>query len=62
MIRAAIIFFLIAILAFVFGAYGIAGISIEIGKILLGVFIAFAILSFVIGFARGDRLYSSHRK
>ncbi len=47
MIRAAIAFFILALVAVLFGAYGIAGISIEVGKILLMVFLALAILSFV---------------
>ena len=47
MIRAAIAFFALALLAVLFGAYGIAGVSIEVGKILLMVFLALAVLSFV---------------
>lgn len=47
MVRAAITFFVLAILAFLFGAYGIAGLSVEIGKILLMVFLALAVLSFL---------------
>ncbi|WII72078.1 DUF1328 domain-containing protein [Bdellovibrio sp. 22V] len=48
MLRAAIIFFVIAIVAFIFGASGIAGMSMEIGRILLMVFLALAIISFLI--------------
>ena len=47
MLQAAIIFFVLAIVAMVFGAYGIAGLSVGIGKILLLVFLILAILSFV---------------
>ena len=47
MVRAAIIFFVLSIVSFFFGAYGIAGISMEIGKILLLVFLALAVLSFI---------------
>lgn len=47
MVRAAITFFALAVLAFLFGAYGVAGLSIEIGKILLMVFLALAVLSFL---------------
>ncbi|HAZ12830.1 MAG TPA: DUF1328 domain-containing protein, partial [Bdellovibrionales bacterium] len=32
MLRAAIAFFVLAIVAILFGAYGIAGLSVEIGK------------------------------
>lgn len=47
MIRAAISFFVLAIVAFIFGAYGIAGISMEIGRILLFVFLVLAAVSFI---------------
>lgn len=50
MLRAAIAFFIIAIVAFIFGAVGIAGISMEIGRLLLLVFLALAIISFLINF------------
>ncbi len=36
MLRAAIVFFVIALLAIIFGATGFAGVSMEIGKLLLG--------------------------
>ncbi len=39
MIRAAIAFFVLALFAFVLGANGIAGLSMEIGKILVFVFL-----------------------
>lgn len=47
MLRAAIIFFLMGLLAYLFGLYGIAGVSIDIGKLLLLVFVIFATISFV---------------
>lgn len=47
MVRAAIAFFILALVAFVLGATGIAGLSIEIGKILLVVFLVLAVLSFL---------------
>lgn len=53
MLRAAIIFFVLGLVAMLFGAYGIAGVSIEVGKVLLMVFIVLAILSFVVGLIRG---------
>lgn len=53
MLRAAITFFVLGLVAMLFGAYGIAGISIELGKILLMVFIALAVLTFLVGIARG---------
>lgn len=48
MLRAAIAFFILAIVAFIFGASGIAGMSMEIGRILLFVFLVLAVISFVI--------------
>jgi len=47
MIRAAIIFFVLALVSVLFGAYGIAGLSIAAGRLLLMVFLALAVLSFV---------------
>lgn len=57
MLRAAIIFFIIAIVAFIFGASGIAGMSMEIGRLLLLVFLVLAIISFLINLMgrRGHR-------
>ena len=54
MLRAAITFFVLGLVAMLFGAYGIAGVSIELGKVLLMVFIVLAILSFVVGLIRGN--------
>lgn len=53
MIRTAVSFFILAIIAFVFGAYGIAGISMEIGRILLFVFLVLAALTFIGGLITG---------
>jgi uncharacterized membrane protein YtjA (UPF0391 family) len=55
MIRAAIAFFVLAIIAVVLGATGIAGISMEIAKVLLGVFLLLAILSFLTSIVTGRR-------
>ncbi|KYG66935.1 hypothetical protein AZI86_07880 [Bdellovibrio bacteriovorus] len=57
MLRAAIAFFVLAIVAFIFGASGIAGMSMEIGRILLFVFLVLAVISFVINLVstRGSR-------
>ena len=53
MIRAAISFFIIAIVAFLLGANNIAGLSLEIGKILLIVFLVLAVLSFLFAVITG---------
>lgn len=55
MIRLAITFFIIALIAFVLGAYGIAGLSMEIGRILLVVFIVLAIISYLGGTLSGRK-------
>jgi uncharacterized membrane protein YtjA (UPF0391 family) len=55
MLRAAIIFFVIAIVAMLFGMNNIAGISAEVGKTLLYVFLALAVISFVISLFSGRR-------
>ncbi|QDK38852.1 DUF1328 domain-containing protein [Bdellovibrio sp. NC01] len=48
MLRAAIAFFILAIVAFVLGANGVAGLSVEIGRMLLIVFLVLAVISFFI--------------
>lgn len=53
MLRAAIIFFVLALVAVLFGATGFAGVSMEIGKGLLFVFLIMALISFVVGMLRG---------
>lgn len=55
MLQAAVAFFVLAILAMIFGASGIAGVSMEIGRILLFVFLALAVVSFVFGLVSGRR-------
>ncbi len=47
MVQAAISFFVLALIAFLFGANGIAGVSMEIGKVLLVVFLILAAISCV---------------
>lgn len=55
MLRAAIAFFILAIVAYIFGAIGIAGLSVEIGRILLFVFLALAVISFIINLVSGRK-------
>lgn len=55
MLRAAIIFFAIALLAIIFGATGFAGVSMEIGKTLLGVFLVLAVISFIFSLVSGKK-------
>ena len=53
MVRAAISFFVIALVAYFLGANGIAGLSIEVGKILLIVFLALSVVSFLVAAVSG---------
>jgi len=57
MLRAAIAFFVLAIVAFILGASGVAGMSMEIGKLLLTIFLVLAVISFIIDLVsrRGSR-------
>jgi hypothetical protein len=56
MLKASITFFLLGIFSMVLGAYGIAGLSIDIGKIFLAIFMLFATISFIINFISGRRI------
>jgi uncharacterized membrane protein YtjA (UPF0391 family) len=49
MLNAAITFFVLALVAFILGATGFAGLSMEIGRTLLFVFLVLAVASFVAG-------------
>jgi uncharacterized membrane protein YtjA (UPF0391 family) len=53
MVRAAVLFFVLGLVAILFGATGFAGVSIEIGKTLLFVFLILAAISFVISLRTG---------
>lgn len=55
MLRASISFFVIGILAYVLGAYNIAGLSIDIGKIMLIIFLVLAVLSFLLTLITGKK-------
>ncbi len=55
MFRAALVFFALAILAYILGATGVAGVSMEIGRILLVVFLVLAALGAAVGLISGGR-------
>lgn len=55
MLRAAIAFFIIGLLAMFLGMSGIAGVSLELGRFLLYIFIALAVISVVVGLVTGRR-------
>lgn len=55
MLRASIVFFVIALVAIIFGATGFAGVSMDIAKTLLGVFLVLAIISFIVSLITGRK-------
>ena len=44
MLQAAIMFFTLGLVAMLFGAFGIAGVSSELGEMILSVFFIFALI------------------
>jgi uncharacterized membrane protein YtjA (UPF0391 family) len=52
MLHYAVVFFVIALIAAVFGFGGIAAGAVEIAKILFFIFLVVALVTFVIGLAR----------
>jgi len=55
MLRAALAFFILALVAIIFGASGFAGVSMDIGKTLLVVFLVLAAISFIGSLVTGRR-------
>jgi uncharacterized membrane protein YtjA (UPF0391 family) len=55
MLRAAIGFFVLALISFVLGMNNLAGMSMEIGRILISVFVVLAIISLIAGLVSGRR-------
>jgi uncharacterized membrane protein YtjA (UPF0391 family) len=55
MLRAAIAFFILALVAMLLGVTGIAGLSMEIGKLLLMVFLILAVISFIAHLVTGGK-------
>jgi uncharacterized membrane protein YtjA (UPF0391 family) len=49
----AIVFFIIALVAYVLGARGVAGMSAGIGRTLLFVFLVLAVIMLIISFVNG---------
>ena len=54
MLRAALVFFVLGLIAVLFGAGNVAGVSIEIGETLLGVFLILAVISLVASFVTSN--------
>lgn len=61
MLRAAISFFILAIVAYLFGFNGIMGISLEIGRLLLVVFVGLAIISYIASVISKNKIESNER-
>lgn len=55
MLRAAIAFFILGLIAILFGANGIAGLSMDAGKLLLAVFVVLAVVSLVFNAVSGRK-------
>jgi uncharacterized membrane protein YtjA (UPF0391 family) len=55
MLRAAIAFFVLALVAMLLGANGIAGLSASIGNTLLWVFLVLAVISFIVSLIGGRK-------
>jgi uncharacterized membrane protein YtjA (UPF0391 family) len=55
MLRAAIVFFILALVALLLGATGFAGMSMEIGKSLLLVFLVLSAISFLVSLFGGNK-------
>ena len=53
MVRTAVVFFLLALVSMLLGAYGIAGVSMEAGKLLLITFMVLAGVSLIAGLMTG---------
>ena len=60
MLRAAITFFILGLIGIVLGATGFAGVSMEIGRLFVIVFMILAVVSFVASIVtgRGSKLPS----
>lgn len=56
MLQAAIVFFVLALVAILFGATGFAGLSMDVGITLLSVFLVLAFISFVVSLFRSRNI------
>ncbi len=53
MLRAALLFFVLGLVAMLLGATGVAGLSMEVGRLVLYVFLALTVISLVVGLVTG---------
>ena len=56
MLRAAIAFFVLGLVAILLGANGIGGLSVDIGKTLLFIFLVLAVISFIASLVVGKKI------
>lgn len=55
MLRAAFAFFIVALIAMILGASGVAGVSMDVAQTILVVFLVLAAISFVAGIVSGRK-------
>lgn len=60
MLRAAIAFFVLGLVAILLGANGVGGLSLDIGKTLLFVFLILAVISFIASMVTGRIMINKH--
>ena len=60
MLRAAIAFFCLGLVAILLGANGVGGLSLDIGKTLLFVFLILAVISFIASMVTGRKMINKH--
>jgi uncharacterized membrane protein YtjA (UPF0391 family) len=60
MLRAAIAFFVMGLVAILLGANGVGGMSLEIGKTLLFVFLILSVISFIASMVTGRKMINKH--
>ena len=60
MLRAAIAFFVLGLIAILLGANGVGGLSLDIGKTLLFVFLILAVISFIASMVSGRKMLNKH--
>jgi hypothetical protein len=49
MLRMAILLFVLGLLAFLLSAFNVAALPLEVGKLLLIIFLVFSLLTFIVG-------------
>ena len=60
MLRAAIAFFVLGLVAILLGANGVGGLSLDIGKTLLFVFLILAVISYIASMVTGRKMINRH--